>query len=43
MKSPKMSLLEFREMLYDILIYNLDFIEILWTILIHFIEEESIR
>jgi hypothetical protein len=42
MKSPKMSLLEFREMLYDILIYNLDFIEILWTILIHFIEEDQL-
>ncbi len=39
MNSPKISLLDFREVLYDILIYNLDFIEILWNVLTHFIEE----
>ena len=43
MESPKLTLLEFRELLYDILIYNLDFIEIFWNILIHFIENGKLN
>ena len=35
----KLSLFDFREALYDILVYNLDFAEVLWNILIHFISE----
>lgn len=35
----KMSLFDFRETLYDILVYNLDFTEVLWHILVHFINE----
>ena len=35
----KMSLFDFREQLYDILVYNLDFAEVLWHILTHFIQE----
>ena len=43
MESPKLTLLEFRELLYDILIYNLDFIEIFWNILIHFVENGKLN
>jgi len=42
-QSPKLTLLELREILYDILTYNLDFIEILWNILVHFIMEEKLN
>ena len=35
----KMSLFDFRETLYDILVYNLDFTEVLWHIVVHFINE----
>lgn len=35
----KMSLFEFREKLYDILVYNLDFTEVLWNILVHLISK----
>ena len=38
-KPKKLSLFDFREHLYDILVYNLDFIEVLWHILSHFIQE----
>ena len=43
MESPKLTLLEFRELLYDILIYNLDFIEIFWNILVYFIENGKLN
>ncbi len=44
MTSPaKLSLLTFRECLYDILVYNLDFNEVLWHILTHFINEQKIN
>jgi hypothetical protein len=42
-QSSKLTLLELREILYDILTYNLDFIEILWNILVHFIMEEKLN
>lgn len=38
----KLSLFDFRETLYDILVYNLDFTEVLWHILVHFINEGKI-
>jgi len=34
----KLNLSEFRELLYDILIYNLDFIEVLWSVIEHYIK-----
>lgn len=39
----KTSLLNFRECLYDILVYNLDFNEVLWHILTHFVNEQKIQ
>ena len=39
----KITLLEFREILYDTLIYNLDFNEILWEIITHFTKENRIN
>lgn len=33
---------EFRDTLYDILIYNLDAIECIWHVLFHFVEEERL-
>jgi hypothetical protein len=42
-QSPKLTLLELRELLYDILTYNLDFIEILWNILHHFVTEGKLN
>jgi hypothetical protein len=39
----KLSLFDFREKLYDILVYNLDFTEVLWHILVHFINEGQIN
>ena len=46
--NKKISLIEFRELLYDTLIYNLDFNEILWEIITHFtlnnnISEENLK
>ena len=43
MESSKVTLFEFRELLYDILIYNLDFIEIFWNIIIHFVEKGKLN
>ena len=39
----KMSLFDFREKLYDILVYNLDFTEVLWHIMVHFINEGQLN
>ena len=46
--NKKISLIEFRELLYDTLIYNLDFNEILWEIITYFtlhnnISEENLK
>jgi len=42
--SPKkMSLFEFREILYETLVYNLDFIEVLWNIISNLIENSKIN
>jgi len=41
-KPNKLNLSEFRELLYDILIYNLDFIEVLWCIIEHYIKENKL-
>ena len=41
-KPNKINLSEFRELLYDILIYNLDFIEVLWSIISHYVQEGKI-
>jgi len=42
-KPNKIILSEFREMLYDILIYNLDFIEVLWCIISHYVQEGKLK
>ena len=42
MESSKVTLFDFRELLYDILIYNIDFIEIFWNILVYFVEEQKL-
>ena len=42
MQSSKVTLFDFRELLYDILIYNIDFIEIFWNILVYFVEEQKL-
>jgi len=39
----KTSLAEFREQIYDILVYNLDFIEVLWEILSQYVQEGVIK
>ena len=39
----KLSLFDFREILYDTLVYNLDFIEVLWNILDHFIHNDKLN
>ena len=41
-KPNKINLSEFRELLYDILIYNLDFIEVLWSIISYYVQEGKI-
>ena len=38
----KLNLLEFRELIYEILIYNLDFIEVLWDIISYYIQEQKL-
>ena len=38
-----MSLFEFREILYETLVYNLDFIEVLWNIISNLIENSKIN
>lgn len=42
-KPEKINLSEFRELLYDILIYNLDFIEVLWAIISHYVQEGKLK
>ena len=39
----KLSLFEFREILYDTLVYNLDFIEVLWNILDYSINNDKLN
>ena len=39
----KTTLAEFREQIYDILVYNLDFIEVLWEILSQYVQEDVIK
>jgi hypothetical protein len=41
-KPEKIILSEFRETLYDILIYNLDFIEVLWNIIENYVQENRL-
>jgi len=41
-KPNKINLSEFREILYDILVYNLDFVEILWTIISYYVQENKL-
>jgi len=42
-KPKQINLSEFREMLYDILVYNLDFIEVLWSIISHYVQEGKLK
>jgi hypothetical protein len=37
------TLSEFREQIYDILVYNLDFVEVLWEILSQYVQEDVIK
>ena len=39
----KTTLSEFREQIYDILVYNLDFVEVLWEILSQYVQEDVIK
>ncbi len=39
----RFKIIEFREVLYDILVYNLDVYETIWYILIHFIQEGKLN
>jgi hypothetical protein len=39
----KINFITFRDSLYDILVYNLDAVECIWYILIHFIEEDKLE
>lgn len=41
--TKKINLLDFRELLYEILIYNLDFNDVLWEIITYFIKIEKIN
>jgi len=41
-KKDKVSLVELRDIIYDILIYNLDICNCVWYILVHFIKSNSI-
>lgn len=35
----RLDLLEFRELIYDVLVYNLDFIEVVWDIISYYVQE----
>jgi hypothetical protein len=44
MDNPKkLELLEFRELIYDVLVYNLDFIEVVWDIISHYVQEGKLK
>lgn len=42
-KPNKLELLEFRELIYEVLVYNLDFIEVVWDIISHYVQEGKLK